>query len=63
MKLSACILSLYIFLLTACPCADLVSDQFIQKTSLSHHSKDSHESGCDMCSPFCTCNCCVSPIL
>jgi len=63
MKFIACILSFYIMVLLAIPCADHQKDHVLQKkemASAAHHDKD-HMG--DQCSPFCTCDCCVSPII
>jgi len=63
MKLFASILLCYVILLTAFPCVDTVSDKPLQEMAVSENSTDHHSHDCDMCSPFCTCNCCVSPII
>ncbi len=64
MKILACILSFYIIVLQAIPCADYLDDNCLPNNQVSHLTKDSqtkHTS--DYCSPFCTCNCCTSPII
>lgn len=63
MKLLASILSFYILLLTAIPCIDQPEDYTLQKTEIAQNTTDSHQHEGDQCSPFCTCDCCVSPII
>ena len=63
MKLFACILSLYILALTAMPCVDVHQDCLLHKAELSQSTNDSHKDDVDRCSPFCTCDCCTSPVL
>jgi len=63
MKLFAFILTVYVGILTAYPCVDAVSDKSFQKMEVSHPTTDNHTHDCDKCSPFCTCNCCVSPVV
>ena len=60
MKILNIILSIYIVILTAYPCADkhrdfdnMVEIDFSQK-----HNDHSHSNDNDLCSPFCVCNCC-----
>ncbi|MHB9056974.1 MAG: DUF6660 family protein [Paludibacteraceae bacterium] len=61
-RILAILFSIYIITLLVAPCAD-VHENICHKTQDSTHSlPESHESGCDCCSPFCTCNCCVSPV-
>ena len=62
MKAFACILSLYILILTAIPCIDVPQDQAAFQTELSQTTTHNCQNGPDTCSPFCVCNCCVSPI-
>ncbi|MDP4238907.1 MAG: hypothetical protein Q8904_05475 [Bacteroidota bacterium] len=62
MKALACILSLYILILTAIPCNDVPPDHAAFKTELSPNSTGHHQNTTDTCTPFCVCNCCVSPI-
>ncbi|MDD4968660.1 MAG: hypothetical protein PHT07_04440 [Paludibacter sp.] len=62
MKAFACILSLYILILTAIPCVDVPQDNATQKIELSQSSNSPQHNDLDTCSPFCVCNCCVSPI-
>lgn len=63
MKYFAFILSVYVLVLTGIPCVDVPKDNTMQKNELSNSSSDHHEHTTDLCSPFCTCDCCVSPIL
>jgi len=63
MKAFACILSLYILILTAIPCVDVPQDSATQKVEFSQSTCNHHQhNDIDSCSPFCVCSCCVSPI-
>ncbi len=64
MKILAYILSFYITFLQVIPCVDHLEDncmQTYQVSQLNNDSQSQHSS--DYCSPFCTCNCCSSPII
>ena len=63
MKFFACILSLYIMVLIAIPCADRPEDHSLQKSEITQNTGSNHQHDCDHCSPFCTCNCCASPVI
>jgi len=63
MKIFACILSVYIMVLTAIPCVDKPEDITMQKMEITQNNTDSHQNDVDHCSPFCTCNCCASPVI
>ncbi len=64
MRLVACILSIYIVVLTAIPCIDRPGDNHLQKTEIGDNANNSHQhSDGDQCSPFCTCNCCATPVI
>lgn len=64
MRLVACILSFYIVVLTAIPCIDRPGDNHLQKTEIGDNANNSHQhSDGDQCSPFCTCNCCATPVI
>jgi len=63
MKNLAFILSVYVLALTAIPCVDVPKDDVLHKTELSNTASEHHEHTTDLCSPFCTCDCCVSPIV
>lgn len=63
MKILTFILSFYVLVLTAIPCVDVPKDNSVNKYELANTSSDHHENDTDLCSPFCTCVCCVSPIL
>jgi hypothetical protein len=60
------LLSIYLIILSCMPCADTKEDvheySFLEVENTKHeeHSHDQHN---DLCSPFCTCNCCSSQIL
>ncbi|MBK8808019.1 MAG: hypothetical protein IPO21_15780 [Bacteroidales bacterium] len=63
MKYFAFILSVYVLVLTAIPCVDVPKDNTVQKIELTNSTSEHHEHTTDLCSPFCTCDCCASPIL
>jgi hypothetical protein len=63
MKIFAAILSLYILVLTVIPCIDEPEGNNIAKIELSQKSTEQQQSINDHCSPFCTCDCCVSPVI
>lgn len=64
MKLFACILSIYIVVLTAIPCIDRPEDSHLQKSEIEGNTANSHQhTEGDQCSPFCTCNCCGTPVI
>lgn len=62
MKIINFILSIYLVALSCLPCADM------EESSLSHlsseiaqnHEGHTHDKESDLCSPFCSCNCCGS---
>ncbi|MGE5383369.1 MAG: DUF6660 family protein [Omnitrophica WOR_2 bacterium] len=63
MKAICYLLSFYILVLTAIPCADGPQDYSMQITHINYHSNNTQHHDCaDHCSPFCVCNCCVSPV-
>jgi len=63
MKILAYIFSFYLLFLNAYPCIDASIDMSMQNIELSSHSSDKHQDDADQCSPFCTCNCCITPII
>jgi hypothetical protein len=63
MKLFAFILSFYILMLATLPCIDVPHDGSLQNTEFSQNNSGSHQNGDDLCSPFCTCYCCTSPLI
>jgi hypothetical protein len=63
MKFIATILAIYILALVAVPCVDQPEDRIVQKMQITQNPADNHQNDCDQCSPFCTCDCCVSPII
>jgi len=62
-KIITCILPLYLLVLTAVPCIDVPMDNRLQGIELSLNTSNGSHNDIDFCSPFCTCNCCVSPII
>lgn len=63
MKVLAFILSFYVLVLAAMPCVDVPKDNNLHNFELTNSLSDHHEHENDLCSPFCTCDCCVSPII
>jgi len=65
MKLIVTILSIYVLVLTAIPCSHVAVGHSMCKMEQQNDNTDQHdsESGIDHCSPFCTCNCCATPVL
>ena len=63
MKIFVFILSIYIFGLNAMPCFDVPEDNALQKTELTQSANNHRHQDSDHCSPFCTCSCCVTPII
>jgi len=62
-KSFASILAVYVLILTILPCIDIHSDKHIGETEyLQKAAADTHEP-VDLCSPFCTCNCCATPAI
>lgn len=64
MKFIAIILSIYLTGLTLIPCNDVAldADQTAESTHISSdHDTDNHTQ--DLCSPFCTCQCCHIEII
>jgi len=63
MRLIACILSVYILLLSVLPCPDVPEDHVTHTIELTQQAADSHADHTDHCSPFCTCSCCSVPVI
>ena len=66
MKFYAAILSLLLLVLSGLPCADMGDNNGAQEISSSiseNHTHGPKEKHVDMCSPFCSCNCCGLQIL
>jgi len=62
MRFFCCILSIYIISLTAIPCIDQPAEDHSQKMEIGGNEHHEHHDG-DDCSPFCTCNCCVTFVI
>jgi hypothetical protein len=63
MKLLTIILSAYVIFLTTLPCVDKLVDIKLVGNATTQCQGHSHQEDADHCSPFCTCDCCVSPVL
>jgi len=57
------ILTLYLVALVVIPCVDVHNDHGAHHMELSVNITEGHHNGVDLCTPFCACNCCVSPII
>lgn len=65
MKMLNLILSIYVTLLSCLPCADMDANS-LAHSSIDHsikHDNHSHDLENDLCSPFCSCNCCGQQIM
>jgi hypothetical protein len=64
MRFLACILSLYILVLTAVPCLDAPEFLGNETVQLTQNTANNTQEipNVDWCSPFCVCSCCVSSI-
>jgi hypothetical protein len=63
MKILALIFSLIMMALIATPCRDLAEDDIMHKTEAGKTTNNTDQHGTNHCSPFCTCDCCTSPVL
>ena len=64
MRFFACILSIYVVILTAVPCVDKLTDNHMPQTEIGGKTNTGHQHhDGDQCSPFCTCNCCATPVI
>jgi len=61
MRFLALIFSMYILLLTSLPCKEMKEKDHAQNAPVSQ-SSNNHDN-CNECSPFCTCNCCATPMV
>jgi len=59
MKIIACILSVYILVLTVKPCDDVPGMRLVPGINIDF---DSHHHDYDSCSPFCVCQCCQAHV-
>ena len=60
MKIFTLILSMYVMLLTGVSCDDaLYEPSASQSTTFTAHENDATDCIIDLCSPFCSCTCCV----
>jgi hypothetical protein len=63
MKIFAYILSFYMVALTLLPCVDLPEDNCVHTQHFSTQTSQTQHDARDTCSPFCSCNCCSSPLV
>ena len=59
------ILSIIILTLSCMPCADMETGNVSHLSTklASNHGNHAHDNEMDLCSPFCTCNCCSVQVL
>lgn len=63
MKFITFILALIVVAASIAPCLDVEVDSFSDiKKELFTNDADQHQATGDLCSPFCTCSCCVTSI-
>lgn len=63
MKLFTSIFSIYILLLTGLKCVDVPSSNDLTKIEINSSGNDGNHHDTDHCSPFCICDCCVTPVI
>lgn len=64
MKWITILLSIYLMALSNMPCADMEVNSVAHKTAqFSSEANHTHDKQNDLCSPFCTCNCCGAQVL
>ena len=56
-------LALYMLALVFMPCKDLCDSQQHHAITTIQSAQEHHEAENDICSPFCTCNCCASYVV
>lgn len=61
MKYITFIVALIVVAASIAPCLDIEANSFIDiKTELVGSDTNQHQAAGDLCSPFCTCSCCVT---
>jgi hypothetical protein len=63
MKHIACILSIYLLVLTLMPCMDVHAHDSLLKEEINQTTTDNRHHDFDQCSPFCTCDCCATHVI
>jgi hypothetical protein len=64
MRFICYILSIYFMMLISVPCADNLYGSHSTETEMGSPTNGNHQhNNGDQCSPFCTCNCCTSPVI
>jgi hypothetical protein len=59
-KITAGLLAIYMLTLVFMPCKDTCDSQQHHVITTIESAQEHHEAENDICSPFCTCNCCAS---
>jgi len=62
-KIIAGLLAFYMLALIFVPCQDACDSREHQSITTIQSAQEHHEAENDICSPFCTCNCCASYVL
>jgi len=62
MRIFASILVMFILVLVATPCPD-AKDTSLHKIENTSRTSEDHQNDVGHCSPFCTCNCCATPVI
>ena len=64
MRFICYILSIYFITLISVPCVDSLNGDHSTKTEMGCNTNGNHQhNNGDQCSPFCTCNCCATPVI
>lgn len=63
MRFLALLFSLYVLLLTAWPCAEMRENAPEHDATAAQHTSSHEHDDCTDCAPFCTCNCCATPMI
>ena len=59
-RIIAGLLAIYMLALVFMPCKDICDSQQHNTIATFQSAQEHHEAENDLCSPFCTCNCCAS---
>ena len=62
-KIIAGLLALYMLALIFMPCRDTCDSQKLPSIITIQSAQEHHEAEDDICSPFCSCNCCASYVV
>ena len=62
-KIVSGLLAIYMLALVFMPCKDVCDSQHLHAITTIQSAQEHHEAENDVCSPFCTCNCCASYVV